>query len=165
MPRPFKCRFIGGFPHISGFKPAGVPGRALVTVELRFDELEAIRLADQEGLYQEQAAEKMGISRATFGRLLEKAHQKIADAIINGKMLVFQGGRVAMPNVRNFACQDCGHVFEVPFGLGRPQQCPVCSSNNICRASEPPPVPPSGMLGPGPGCRGHRYRGGRGQGV
>lgn len=51
------------------------------------DELEAVRLADYEGLYHEDAAVKMGISRATFGRILNNARRKIADAIVNGKAL------------------------------------------------------------------------------
>jgi predicted DNA-binding protein (UPF0251 family) len=51
------------------------------------DEVEAIRLADLEDLYQEQAAKKMNISRQTFGNIIHSAHKKIADAIINGKAL------------------------------------------------------------------------------
>lgn len=51
------------------------------------DELEAIRLADYEGFYHEKAAEHMGISRPTFGRILDGARRKVADAIINGKAL------------------------------------------------------------------------------
>ena len=96
MPRPFKRRFVDGEPGASAFKPAGVPGHVLATVELRFDELEALRLADLEGLYQEEAAKQMGISRATFGRVLDGAHRKVADALLNGKMLIFKGGNVAV---------------------------------------------------------------------
>lgn len=51
------------------------------------DELESVRLADYEGLYHEDAAVKMGISRATFGRILNNARRKVADAIVNGKAL------------------------------------------------------------------------------
>ncbi len=51
------------------------------------DELEALRLADVEGLYQEEAARQMNISRATFGRIVEAAHRKVADAILHGKAL------------------------------------------------------------------------------
>ena len=66
--------------------------RLLEAVNLTVDELEAVRLADLEGLYQEAAAEKMRISRQTFGRILESAHKKIADALVNGKALSIQGG-------------------------------------------------------------------------
>ena len=54
---------------------------------LDMDEVEAIRLADYEGLYHEDAAQKMNVSRATFGRILNGARRKVADAIINGKAL------------------------------------------------------------------------------
>lgn len=59
----------------------------LSEVILLADEVEAIRLADYEKLYQEEAALKMKISRQTFGRIIESAHSKIADALINGKAL------------------------------------------------------------------------------
>lgn len=51
------------------------------------DELEAMRLAGLEGLYQEEAAMRMNVSRATFGRVINEAHQKVADTIIYGKVL------------------------------------------------------------------------------
>jgi predicted DNA-binding protein (UPF0251 family) len=71
----------------------------LQQVTLTVDEFEAIRLADLQGLYQEQAAEKMNVSRQTFGRIIESAHKKIADALVNGKALSIQGGsiKVAVP--------------------------------------------------------------------
>jgi predicted DNA-binding protein (UPF0251 family) len=54
---------------------------------LSLDELETIRLADHEGLYHEQAAERMNISRPTFGRILGEARRKVAEALIDGKAL------------------------------------------------------------------------------
>jgi predicted Fe-Mo cluster-binding NifX family protein len=63
-------------------------------VTLGFDQAEAIRLADLQGLYQEAASLRMGISRQTFGRILESARHVIADAIINGKCLRIGGGNV-----------------------------------------------------------------------
>jgi predicted DNA-binding protein (UPF0251 family) len=60
---------------------------ALEEVSLRLDELEAIRLADYQGLYHEEAAAKMEISRATFGRVLDGARRKVAEAILQGKAL------------------------------------------------------------------------------
>ena len=56
-------------------------------VRLALDEMEAIRLADLEGLYHEDAAQEMGVSRATFGRILQGARRKVADAIVGGKAL------------------------------------------------------------------------------
>ncbi len=58
------------------------------TLFLRPDELEALRLADLEGLYQEACAGRMGISRTTLSRTLAEARRKVTDALINGKRLV-----------------------------------------------------------------------------
>ena len=54
------------------------------------DELEAMRLAGLEGLYQEEAAMRMNVSRATFGRVINEARRKVADAIIHGKALTIE---------------------------------------------------------------------------
>ncbi|AZV46487.1 DNA-binding protein [Nautilia sp. PV-1] len=86
MPRRIRRRIRGNFNNIC-FKPCGIPAHDLQTVTLTKDELEAIRLADLEGLYQEEAASKMEVSRPTFGRILSNARAKIADAIINGKSI------------------------------------------------------------------------------
>ncbi|MBK8010442.1 MAG: DUF134 domain-containing protein [Deltaproteobacteria bacterium] len=94
MPRPFCRRRIQGFPAAPVFKPAGVPLRDLEEVVLALDEYEAIRLADLNGLYQEQASEEMGVSRTTFSRIVDAAHRKIADAIVHGKAIRIEGGPV-----------------------------------------------------------------------
>ena len=96
MPRPRQCRRVAHLPHVTFYKPRGVPLSVLQHNNLTFDELEAIRLADFEGLYQEQAAQKMNISRQTFGRIIESAHKKIADALINGKALSIEGGPIEL---------------------------------------------------------------------
>jgi len=49
--------------------------------------MEAIRLSDYKNLYQQEAADKMGISRTTFSRLLESARKKIANALLHNKAL------------------------------------------------------------------------------
>ena len=87
MSRPKKCRCINCTPNTSYFKPKGIPIFKLEEVSLSLDELEAIRLADYEGLYHEEAAEKMTVSRATFGRILNEARHKVAEAIVDGKAL------------------------------------------------------------------------------
>lgn len=92
MPRPRKNRIIRGCPPAHIFKPAGVPARDLDNAILSHGEYEAIRLADLEGMSQEEGAKRMGISRATFGRILNSGHRSIADALVNGKTLVIEGG-------------------------------------------------------------------------
>jgi ArsR family transcriptional regulator len=68
----------------------------LEEVVLSVDEFEAIRLADLEGFYQELAAKKMSVSRQTFGRILESAHRKVAEALVRGKALKIEGGETIM---------------------------------------------------------------------
>ena len=87
MARPCKYRQISAHPVASYFKPAGIPLRDLEEVVLKMDELEAMRLTDLEGLYQHDAALRMGVSRQTIGNILNSAHAKLADALLNGKAL------------------------------------------------------------------------------
>ena len=96
MPRPFCRRRVGWKPGISTFLPAdsNCPQAAAEIITLKLDELEALRLADLEGLYQEQAAERMNVSRPTFARILESARKKVAEALVMGKGLVIGGGPV-----------------------------------------------------------------------
>jgi uncharacterized protein len=69
------------------FKPKGIPLVHLEEVCLSLDELEAIRLADYEGLYHQEAADRMKVSRQTLGRILNQARRKVAEALIQGKAL------------------------------------------------------------------------------
>ena len=87
MVRPFKCRRIGFSPTASYFKPRGIAMCLLEEVSLELDEMEALRLADFEGLYQTDAAARMGISRQTFANIVARARRKVADALIHGKAL------------------------------------------------------------------------------
>ena len=108
----------------------------LEEVILNVDEFEAIRLADLESLYQEQAAEKMKVSRPTFGRIIDSAHKKVAEALVKGKALKIEGGEFKMAANRKFRCYTCQHTWELPYGTGRPENCPSCKSGNIHRAEE-----------------------------
>ncbi len=147
MPRPRNCRRVAEMPACKHFKPAGIPVRTLQEISMSIDEYEAIRLADLEDLYQEQAAERMNISRQTFGRILEAAHKKIADAVINGKALLIEGGEFVMPDMRKFRCFDCKHKWEEPYGTGRPQHCPECQSTSIKRIDSGRPAQGKGQRG------------------
>lgn len=131
MSRPKKCRWIAMEPDITVFKPRGVPASKLEVVELQLDELEAIRLADLEGLYHSEAAQKMELSRATFGRIISEARRKVADALTNGKMLVFKGGNIALSKIKELQCSQCGMQIETAYGLEKLDSCPFCGSNNL----------------------------------
>ena len=136
MARPFRCRCIRCMPGTNYFKPRGVPLTSLEEVNLTVDEFEAIRLADLEGLYQEESARKMEISRQTFANIINSAHKKIAEAIVKVKAIKIEGGVYKMAEMRKFRCYDCKHEWDVPYGTGRPQNCPQCESKNIHRAQE-----------------------------
>ncbi len=101
MPRPVSPREIEEPPESTWFKPTGIPMKDLQEVVLTFDEIEAIRLADAEGLYQEQVAELMKVSRPTIGRILASARQKIADALVHGKAIRMEGGTIQIRNQRS----------------------------------------------------------------
>jgi len=133
MARPKCCRRVGEQPACLVFKPAGVPVSVLKEVVLSMDEFEAIRLADLERLYHEQAAERMNVSRQTFGRIIEAARRKVAHVLADGLALRIEGGKVEMPEKRTFKCDHCRHTWSEPYGTGRPAHCPSCKGNSIHR--------------------------------
>ena len=136
MARPENRRRVCWKPEHTVFKPAGIPMKQLDQVRLTVDELEAVRLADLEGLYQDAAAGRMKVSRQTFGRIVTSAHRKIAEVLVQGGALIIKGGNVEMADMRKFQCDGCEHGWEVPFGTGRPQQCPACGGGNFHRSDE-----------------------------
>ena len=83
-----RARCIGWHPSYRCFKPCGVGGRRLDTVTLQADEFEALRLMDYEGLYQDECARRMGISRTTLSRSVAQARRKVIDTLLNGKALL-----------------------------------------------------------------------------
>jgi uncharacterized protein len=142
MVRPRKDRLVAFEPDVSYFKPRGIPMIALTEVCLTVDEREAIRLADQLGLSQEEAGRRMGVSRATFGRIIQRARRTVADALISGKAIRIDGGnyRIVMDS-RRFQCDNCGHRWEEAPGTGRPSACPLCGGENFFRTAPHAPTP------------------------
>jgi uncharacterized protein len=125
MSRPCKPRSVCCKPEALSFKPCGIPPRSLDTVTLTLDELEALRLGDWEGLYQENAAQRMNVSRQTFGTILASAHRKVADFIIHTKRLTIEGGHVRMDNHFS-ACSGCGNDGSAAPGTDKRAGCPKC---------------------------------------
>jgi predicted DNA-binding protein (UPF0251 family) len=150
MPRPLKSRTVNGYPAATIFKPAGIPKFELEDVVLTLDEFEALRLADFQGLYQDDAAASMNVSRQTFGNILTLAHRKIADVLVNGKALRIEGGPVDM-NDRVFECGSCARRWTIPCGGDHMAACPKCGSADLHHPSFDP------GRGHGEGCaRGRR---------
>ena len=92
MVRPRRIRNIFFQPNVTYFKPAGIPLVNLKETVLSFDEVEAMRLVDSEGMEQSAAGKKMKISQSTLSRLLKSGRKKLADAIINGQAIRIHGG-------------------------------------------------------------------------
>lgn len=92
MPRPRKRRTLTREPRPAIYKPAGVPLDDLNVVTLLQEELEALRLADLEGLDQVDAALHMGISRSTFQRILTRARRQVSLTLVEGHALRVDGG-------------------------------------------------------------------------
>jgi uncharacterized protein len=104
MARPPNLRRIGIGCETRVFKPAGTPLRGLDVVRLDLDGLEAMRLADLNGLYHEAAAEQMGVSRPTFGRILTEARARVAQALVEGQALRIGGGSVVEGDAEALPC-------------------------------------------------------------
>lgn len=92
MARPKKCRMVDAAPGVRLFKPQGIPARQLEEIYLSFEGYEALRLTDLEGLRQNEAAERMQISRQTFGRVLAEARRAVTETIVKGLVLRIEGG-------------------------------------------------------------------------
>ena len=92
MPRPRKKRYCHAFDGDPVFKPRSIPMTELVTMEMRLSELEALRLCDLEGLDQEEAGRRMGISRGTVQRLLKEGRAKVTRAIVDNQAIVIRKG-------------------------------------------------------------------------
>jgi uncharacterized protein len=129
MRGPYRKRLVQKPPHFKNFKPSGIPRRMLKKIELTLDEYEAIRLTDYLKLEHLEASEKMKISRPTFTRLIDRARQKVASALIDGLELVIGGGNVDLKNTF-YQCRDCGDIQETPIEQQN-ENCPDCGSSNI----------------------------------
>jgi predicted DNA-binding protein (UPF0251 family) len=137
MVRPKKCRRVDSEPFVNYFKPRGIPLTELEKISLTVDELEAVRLKDLERLDQEQGAVTMNVSQPTFHRILESAHNKIAEGLVKGKAIRIEGGDyVVREGKRLFKCYNCENEWKEPYGIPRPVKCPKCKSMNIHRAPQ-----------------------------
>ena len=103
--RPRVRRIIEGAGESRCYKPCCCPEQEGTGISLKPEEIELIRLIDLEGLEQEEAAEKLGVSRKTAWRDLHEARHKIADALVNGKSIEMAGCQKAADG----QCPKCRH--------------------------------------------------------
>ena len=109
---------------MKGFKPFGIPRKMLDEVTLLYDEYEAIRLVDCEGLHHEKAAEQMNVSRPTLTRIYEKARKTVALALVEGKMINIEGGNVQFDR-EWFRCRRC---YKLIGGMENHIRCKDCNT-------------------------------------
>jgi predicted DNA-binding protein (UPF0251 family) len=139
VPRPKKCRRVDFLPTVTVFKPAGVRRCGLEEIVLTVEELEAIRLKDQEGLEQEECAARMQVSRPTFQRILTSARAKVAHMLTGGLALRVEGGTYELAGRRR-RCRRCQGEFAAPARPASPADealCPKCRDDD----REGPPAP------------------------
>ena len=119
MPRPIKWRKVCCLPEMSRFGPLDVPEFAGGVVSMTVDEYETIRLIDMEGFIQEECASQMNVARTTVQGIYNEARKKLADSLVNGKVLRIEGGEYRICDGSGKGCgggscgrRRCGRNFE-----------------------------------------------------
>lgn len=141
LARPIKWRKVEYIPNIQYFAPSDIDDNVLRENVIRFEELEAIRLKDLEGMEQEECAEMMEVSRQTFQRILNIAREKIADSLVSGKAIRIEGGNYTR-NICHVKCLDCGKQWNESYEnferiINGEFNCPDCNSKRIiCSRSD-----------------------------
>lgn len=123
MARPQKCRNVFTPPKMVGFKPYGMSMCKIEPISLKFEEYESIRLINYENLSQNQASEKMNVSRPTFTRIYNKALKQIAKSFVEGKAIEIEGGNYQLDKDW-YRCTKCYKLIE---GLDKHSKCKNCT--------------------------------------
>lgn len=135
LARPTKWRKIENVPTIPYFVPSVKCTDEVDKNVLLLEELEAIRLKDLEGNEQGECADRMQVSRPTFQRILLSAREKVADSLVNGKVIFIDGGNYTR-NICPVKCMDCGkewiesyeNLETIKNGV---YTCPHCGSSQV----------------------------------
>ncbi len=129
MPRNKRLRKIMAPPRFVGYRPYGCRKHNDLPIELMYEEYESIKLADYKLMNHEQAAELMGVSRATFARIYENARRKIAQALVETKEIITAVGHsYSDQNWHN--CSICNARFTIPVNFNT-TNCPMCNNSKI----------------------------------
>lgn len=129
MPRRRRLRKIVAPPNFKGYKPYGTNTEEKEVIELLYEEYEAIKLADYDMLNHLEAAELMGVSRATFARIYESARQKVAKALVETREIKTVFGNATFDKSWHL-CEECHSRFTIPKTM-KEHNCPVCGSKKI----------------------------------
>ncbi|HBV87702.1 DUF134 domain-containing protein [Desulfosporosinus sp.] len=109
MPRPRKCRKVCCLPESNRFGPLNTTISQDNFVIMTVDEYETIRLIDLEEYTQEECADQMNIARTTVQRIYTDARKKLAESLVNGKVLRIEGGdyRLCEGHEKSCGCGGC----------------------------------------------------------
>lgn len=135
MPRSKSLRRLHDLPIIKGFRPLWIRANYRQSIVLLLEEYESLRLIDYERLSHEETAEKMNVSRPTVTRIYEKARKKVADALIEGRSLLIEGGEVQLTGT-HYLCENCHHRFLVKEKVNGCLTCPECSSDKLLSVND-----------------------------
>jgi predicted DNA-binding protein (UPF0251 family) len=125
-------RRVSCLPKATYYKPRKVSLCDLEIINLSIGELEAIRLCDLVHIDQNEAADMMGISRKTFWNDLQKARQKVTEALVNGKAIEISGEYINNGECKvEFLCSGCEYRWELKCDTERLAICPKCGSKIV----------------------------------
>ena len=127
MSRPKRSRTVVNPPIMEGFRTFGIPMKNLEPLILLYEEYEAIRLLDYEGLTQLQSSEQMNVSRPTLTRIYEKARRTIAQAFVEGKAIFIEGGNYHTDDFW-YKCENC---LKLNISKEVINECTYCDSENL----------------------------------
>lgn len=136
-PRPVILRKISNPPLITGFKPYrnGRVDEKAEGIFLQYEEYEAIRLCDHMMLNHHQASVLMAVSRPTLTRIYSSARKKIAEALVMGKKIIIEGGKIYFDS-EWYSCKTCGCFFNNPEKQTEPLYCPLCKSSDFSNTGD-----------------------------
>ncbi len=131
-PRIKTLRKVSSPPAIKGLKPYGpdINSKKSEQVILLYEEYEALKLCDYDMYNHVDASILMGVSRPTFTRIFSSARQKIAKALVEGKQISIEGGKVYFDSDW-YKCKACACNFNNPEKDQKITNCPLCGSSKI----------------------------------
>ena len=122
MARPVKLRKVCSLPEESKFGPLGSPRDHKDLINMEIDEYEVIRLIDLEGFSQDECAIQMDVSRPTVQRIYSQARKKLAESLVNGKVLIIEGGKYSLcDGLANGCGRGCNKHRQRGQGRGQGQ--------------------------------------------
>lgn len=135
MSRRHHPRKVVAPPRFKGYRPYGASGNSQGEVELHYEEYEAIKLADYDGMLHHEACVLMGISRPTFARIYDSARKKIARALVEVKEIKSVFGNASFDK-NWFSCKSCHALFTLPENI-TDKGCPMCHSTEVVFLNAP----------------------------